>query len=61
MPNNPKLSSHVGAYIDPALKERLNRITKSSRRLTTSRIIEECLAGYLPKIERRVTKKEVIA
>lgn len=59
MPNNPNLSSHVGAYIDLALKERLNRITKSSRRLTTSRLIEECLAAHLPKIEKRVAKKEV--
>ena len=58
MPNNPNFSSHVGAYIDPALKERAARLTRSSRRITMSRIIEECLAGYLPTIERRVERSK---
>jgi hypothetical protein len=57
MPNNPKISSHVAAYVDTTLKQRAQRITKLAPRLTTSRIIEECLVGHLPKIERRVAGK----
>lgn len=62
MPNNPKISSQVVAYVAPELKQRAKRITKQAPRLTTSRIVEECMEAYLPKIERRLTtKKEVNA
>lgn len=55
MPNNPEVSSRVAAYVATELKDRAKRITRIVPRLTTSRIIEECMVGYLPKIERRVS------
>ncbi len=57
MPNNPEISSHVVAYVAPELKQRAKRITKLAPRLTTSRIIEECMERHLPMIETRVEAK----
>lgn len=46
------------AWVDPAvgesIKERMRRISERNRRWTISRIAEEAILEYLPKLEERI-------
>lgn len=54
MASGLKDSVQIVGYVQPGLKERAERIKGRDRRMTVSRLIEEALADYLPKVEQRV-------
>ena len=57
MKHSPKLYSRraqVAAYVQPTVRDRVNAITRANPRYTMSRIGEECLEHWLPKIEKRL-------
>lgn len=51
MPIGLKESEPVIGYIPRTLKKRIERLRQRDRRLSISRVIEEALIDYLPKIE----------
>lgn len=53
MPVGLKDSVQIVGYVDPELKERAERVKEHDRRMTISRLIEEALVDYLPKVEPR--------
>lgn len=48
------MASQVVGYVEEPLKTRIRRVKQADRRYTESRIIEEALTDFLPKLERKI-------
>lgn len=53
MPFNPKLSSMIASYVDPALVKRMEKVQKRLPRLSISKQVEACVEAHLPVLEAK--------
>jgi hypothetical protein len=44
----------VVGYVPGSMKDRLRKIKEADRRLSESRVVEESLANWLPRIEEKL-------